>query len=198
MIAHQLKKQREKNGFSQAELGRRLGVGQSTVAMWESGRNNPEYGTLLKLADIFGVGIDVLAGGLTATGGITIPVLGRVQAGVPITAVEDIIGYEDISAEMRRHGEYFALVIRGDSMEPRICEGDVVIVRRQNVVDNGEISIVLVGNEDATCKRFYKHKDGISLVSLNPQYEPMFFSNEELRNTKIKILGKVTELRARL
>ncbi len=197
MIAREIKRQREKNGFSQAELGRRLGVGQSTVAMWESGKNNPEYGTLLKIADIFGVGIDALAGGLTATGGLTIPVLGRVQAGVPITAVEDIIGYEDISAEMRRHGEYFALQIRGDSMEPRIKEGDIVIVRRQDVVNNGEIAIVLVGNEDATCKRFYKHKDGVSLVSLNPQYAPMFFSAEELEKTKIKVLGKVTELRAR-
>ncbi len=197
MIARQIKKEREKNGFSQAELARRLGVGQSTVAMWESGKNNPEYGTLLKLADIFGVGIDVLAGGLTATGGLSIPVLGRVQAGVPITAIEDVIGYEDISADMRRHGEYFALQIRGDSMEPRMREGDIVIVRRQNVVNNGEIAIVLVGNEDATCKRFYKHKDGISLVSLNPQYAPMFFSNEELQSTKIKVLGKVAELRAR-
>ncbi len=198
MIAREIKRQREKNGFSQAELGRRLGVGQSTVAMWESGKNNPEYGTLLKLADIFGVGIDILAGGLTATGGLTIPVLGRVQAGVPITAVEDIIGYEDISAEMRRHGEYFALQIRGDSMEPRMKEGDIVIVRRQDVVNNGEIAIVLVGNEDATCKKFYKHKDGISLVSLNPQYAPMFFSAQELQKTKIKVLGRVTELRARL
>lgn len=198
MIAREIKRQREKNGFSQAELGRRLGVGQSTVAMWESGKNNPEYGTLLKLADIFGVGIDILAGGLTATGGLTIPVLGRVQAGVPITAVEDIIGYEDISAEMRRHGEYFALQIRGDSMEPRMKEGDIVIVRRQSVVNNGEIAIVLVGNEDATCKKFYKHKDGISLVSLNPQYAPMFFSAQELQKTKIKVLGRVTELRARL
>ena len=82
-------------------------------------------------------------------------------------------------------------------MEPRFVEGDTVIVRRQSSVDNGEIAIVLVGNEDATCKKFYRHRDGISLVSTNPEFAPMFFSNEELEETKIDILGKVCELRAR-
>ena len=82
-------------------------------------------------------------------------------------------------------------------MEPRMKEGDTVIVRRQPCVENGDIAIVLIGQEEATCKRFYRYKEGISLVSINPQYAPMFFSEEELAQTKIEVLGRVCELRAR-
>lgn len=195
MISREIKRLRAERGISQKELGRRLGVGQSTVAMWESGKNSPEYKTLLRIAEIFSIGVAELAGDGSA--GFRVPVLGRVQAGIPRTAAEDVIGYEEISPEMTRSGEFFALRIRGESMEPRFLDGDTVIVRRQSSVDNGEIAIVLVNNEDATCKKFYRHNDGISLVSLNPKFPPMFFSAEELQNTKIEILGKVCELRAR-
>lgn len=74
-------------------------------------------------------------------------------------------------------------------------EGDTVIVRRQNSVENGEIAIVRVGEDEATCKKFYRSGDGISLVSINPEYEPMFYPKEELGNVKIEVLGKVCELR---
>lgn len=195
MISREIKRLRKRAGISQKLLGEHLGVGQSTVAMWESGKNKPEYETLLRMAELFGVGVSELAG--DGTSGFRVPVLGRVQAGLPRTAVEDVIGFEEISAEMHRSGEFFALRIRGASMEPRFVDGDTVIVRRQSSVENGEIAIVLVGDEDATCKRFYRHSEGISLVSINPQYAPMFFGAEELETTKIEVLGKVCELRAR-
>ena len=195
MISHEIKKLRRSRGISQKSLGERLGVGQSTVARGESGKNNPEYETLLKLAEALDVSVAELTG--ASVGMHQVPVLGRVQAGVPREAIEDVIGYEKISDDVHGEGDFFALVIRGRSMEPRFIEGDTVIVRRQSSVDNGEIAIVLVGNEDATCKKFYRHRDGISLVSTNPEFAPMFFSNEELEETKIDILGKVCELRAR-
>lgn len=195
MISREIKRLRKLSGISQKELGERMGVGQSTVAMWEGGKNNPGHETLLRLAEIFSVGVAELCG--DETGALRVPVLGRVQAGVPRDAVEDVIGYEEVSPDMQRTGEFFALKIRGSSMEPRFVDGDTVIVRRQSSVDNGEIAIVLVGSDDATCKKFYRHRDGISLVSINPAFEPMFFSEEELASTKIEILGKVCELRAR-
>lgn len=195
MIAREIKRLRVERGISQKELGERLGVGQSTVAMWERGKNSPEYKTILRIAEIFSVSVAELAeGGAAAIG---VPILGRVQAGIPRTAAEDIIGYEQISPEIARTGEFFALKIRGESMEPRFLDGDTVIIRRQSSVDNGDIAIVLVNDEDATCKKFYRHSDGISLVSLNPKFQPMFFSADELQNTNIEILGKVCELRAR-
>lgn len=193
MIGKEIKRLREASGISQAELGRKLSVRQSTVAMWEAGKNNPNHETLLKIAGFFGVTAGELCGERES---FRVPVLGRVAAGPPIYADENIIGYEEISPSVGATGEFFALRIHGDSMEPRMREGDTVIVRRQPSVENGEIAIVLVG-EEATCKKFYRHSDGISLVSLNPQYEPMFFSVKELGDTNIEILGRVCELRAK-
>ena len=195
MIGNKIKNLRRAAGISQTELGRGLDVRQSTVAMWETGKNSPSYDMLTRLAEFFCIDMGDLLG--KGSGVIKIPVLGRVQAGIPVTATEDIVGYEEISEESIRSGEYFALQIRGDSMEPRMYEGDIVIVRRQEVVENGEIAIVLVDGEDATCKKFYVHNEGISLVSLNPSYAPIFFTKEELKTRRVEVLGKVSELRSR-
>lgn len=195
MISDEIKRLRQSFGISQTELGKRMGVRQSTVAMWEIGKNSPGYDMLLRLSQFFGVSVSELAG--EEAGNSRIPVLGKVQAGIPRTAVEDIIGYEEISPDMQKMGEFFALRIKGDSMEPRMREGDTVIVRRQSSVNNGEIAIVLVGNEEATCKKFYRLADGVSLVSINPRYAPMFFSKKDIEEKGMEILGKVFELRAR-
>ncbi|MBQ2840981.1 MAG: helix-turn-helix domain-containing protein [Oscillospiraceae bacterium] len=195
VISGEIKRLRTERGISQKEMGERLGVGQSAVAMWERGTNKPSYDILLAIAELFGVSVSVLTGEENVS--MRIPVLGKVQAGLPCTATEDIIGYEEMSAEESRYGEFFALKIRGRSMEPRFVEGDTVIVRRQSSVDNGDIAIVLVGSEEATCKKFYRHSDGITLVSLNSEFEPMHFSPEELKYMKLEVIGKVCELRAR-
>lgn len=129
---------------------------------------------------------------------VLINVLGRVAAGIPIEAVEDVIDTEEISEVLAKTGDFFALQIHGDSMEPRMCEGDVVIVRQQNDAESGDIVIAMVNGDDATCKRLRKYRDGIELVSNNPSYEPMFFSNEEIISKPVKIIGKVVELRGKL
>ena len=92
---------------------------------------------------------------------IRIPVLGNVAAGIPIEAIEDIIDYEEISEELAHTGDFFALKIKGDSMEPRICNGDVVIVRKQNYAESGDLVIVLVNGDSATCKKLAKYPSGI-------------------------------------
>lgn len=129
--------------------------------------------------------------------GVVINVLGRVAAGIPIDAVTDIIDTEEISLEMARTGEFFGLQIKGDSMEPKISDGDVVIVRQQNDAESGDIVIATINGDEATCKRIRKYRDGIELVSNNPCYEPMFFSNEEIENKPVRIIGRVVELRAK-
>lgn len=131
--------------------------------------------------------------------GVKINVLGRVAAGLPIEAIENIIDTEEISEEMARTGEFFGLQIKGDSMEPRIYENDVVIVRKQEDAESGDIVIAMVNGNDATCKRLIKYAGGISLVALNSaKYEPLMFSNEEIVEKPIKIIGKVVELRGKL
>lgn len=126
-----------------------------------------------------------------------IPVLGRVAAGIPIEAQEEILDWEEITPQMAFDGEYFALQIQGDSMEPKFSNGDVVIVRQQEDADDGDIVIALVNGNDAVCKRLKKYEDGIALVSTNPAYDPMYFSGAEVTETPVKIIGKVKELRAK-
>lgn len=128
-------------------------------------------------------------------GDIQIPVLGEVAAGVPIFASENYIDYEVISNEMAKNGSCFGLKIKGDSMSPRIMEGDTVIVRQQDDAESGDIVIVLINGDTATCKRLMKYSEGISLISFNPAYEPMTFTNKEILEKPVKIIGKVIENR---
>lgn len=128
---------------------------------------------------------------------VIIPVLGRVAAGIPLTAAEYIIDTEEIPQAMAADGEYFGLQVKGDSMEPKISNGDVVIVRKQSDADDGDLVIALINGDDAVVKRLKKYEDGIGLISSNPTYAPMYFSNEEIESKPIEIIGKVKELRAK-
>lgn len=132
--------------------------------------------------------------------GVTIPVLGYVRAGYPIYAEENIIDYEEISTSMAAKGEFFGLRVCGNSMEPRMFENDVVIVRKQPDVENGEIAVVLVNGDDATVKKVVKSDNGIMLVPLNGNcsYEPHFYSVEEIESCPVTIAGKVVEVRGKL
>lgn len=107
-----------------------------------------------------------------------IPVLGRVAAGIPINAITEIIDTEEISEELAKTGDFFALKIKGDSMEPRIVDGDVVIVKQQEDAENGDTVIALVNGDDAVCKRLRKYRDGLELISNNPAYAPMFLTKK--------------------
>lgn len=126
---------------------------------------------------------------------IRIPVLGNVAAGVPIEAIENVIDYEEISEELAHTGDFFALKIKGNSMEPRICDGDVVIVRKQDYAESGDLVIVLVNGDSATCKKLAKYPSGIRLIPFNQAYEPLFYSNEEIVNKPVRIIGRVVENR---
>lgn len=128
---------------------------------------------------------------------VKIPVLGYVAAGLPIEAIEDIIDYEEIPEEMARSGEFFGLEIHGNSMYPRIFEGDVVIVKKQSTADSGDIVIALINGEDGICKQLYKYKDHIELRSFNPMYKPLVYSNEDIDSLPVTIMGKVVELRGK-
>ena len=129
--------------------------------------------------------------------GVRIPVYGSVAAGIPLEAIQDIEDYEEITEDMARSGKYAALKIKGNSMLPRFTPGDVVIVRLQDDVDNGDIAIVIVNGDEATCKKIKKTPEGVMLISTNPDYEPMFYSNQEIAELPVRIWGKVVELRAK-
>lgn len=140
---------------------------------------------------------DVFAGDKPLRISRRIPVLGRVAAGIPIEAIEDILDWEELSGEIALTGEFFGLRIKGDSMEPSICNGDTVIVRQQDDAEDGDIVIALVNGNDAVCKCLKKYKSGLALVSKNSSYDPMYFTETEIDETPVRIIGKVIELRRR-
>lgn len=205
MFQVRLKELRENRMLSQNDLAKALNVKQSTVAMWENGTNKPRYSKIEELANFFNVSIDYVlcrddvipVEHIKPSTGILIPVLGHVVAGIPIEAIEDIIDYEEISKAMASQGEHFALKVKGDSMEPKISEGDVVIVRKQSDVNSGDIAVVLVNGDEATVKRIKKRPEGLLLSPFNPSYEPMLYTNEDIEKLPVTILGRVVELRAK-
>lgn len=176
-----------------------LGVKYTTFTDWVNGNSYPRIDKIELMANYFGIEkSDLVEKRRPRSKGVSINVLGRVAAGIPIDAIENIIDTEEISEDMARNGEYFGLQIHGDSMEPRMYEGDVVIVRQQDDAESGDIVIAMINGNDATCKRLTKYASGIALTSLNSKYEPMMFTNQEIVEKPVKILGRVVELRGKL
>ena len=197
-VAYRIRNLREKNNLTQKELACRVFKSESTVRMWELGKSEPDLATINLLSEIFGTSTDYIIDGASAVAPVRISVLGYVAAGIPIEAIADILDYEEIDPSMLKDGsEYFALQIKGQSMEPKISEGDVVIVRKQPDVDSGQIAIVCVNGDEATCKKVMKQPGGILLQPLNPTFTPTFYSNDDIVNIPITILGRVVELRAK-
>lgn len=191
----------EKTQKTQKEIADAIEVSPQTFNTWCQGIAIPRMGKVQRLADYFNIGkSDLIDDKLTVlpttqSHGVIINVLGRVAAGIPIEAIENIIDTEEITEELARTGNFFGLQIHGDSMIPNICDGDVVIVRQQEDAETGDIVIATVNGTDATCKRLRKYKDGIELIANNPTYEPMDFSNQEIIEKPVRIIGKVVELR---
>lgn len=201
IFSKNLRRLMSENGKTQIDLINDLGFNKSAVSTWCNGTRLPRMDKVDILAKYFKVNRSDLIEDKSATPapprrrGVTIKVLGRVAAGIPIEAVEDIIDTEEITEELAATGEFFGLQIHGDSMEPRICEGDVVIVRQQDDAESGDLVIAMVNGSDATCKRLQKYSEGIALIPNNPLYEPMRFTNQEIIEKPVRILGKVVENR---
>ena len=199
MFRERVRELRREVRMSQKALAAELGISQQAYAKYERGLSSPNPASLCRIAKIFGVSTDYLLGGNGRMPGLaTAPVLGQVAAGQPIDAISNQEGQITLSPEQSGDGnEYFALRIHGRSMEPRMHEGDIVIVRRQEDAENGETAVVMVENESATCKKIMKSAAGLTLIPTNPTYEPMFFSCAEVEALPVRILGRVVELRAK-
>lgn len=204
ILGDNIRKLRLEKGLRGEDLGKQFNVTKTAISNWESGNRKPDSDIIIKLAEFFDVTTDYLLGNSNIKNmtlkpkGVKIPVLGRVQAGVPIEAVTDIIDEEEISEEMAKTGQYFALQVQGNSMEPRMLEGDVVIVRKQSYIESGEIAIVLINGCDATIKKVIKQDNGLLLVASNSEaYQPTFYSTEDIERLPVSIIGKVVELRGK-
>lgn len=186
--------------ISQSKMAQDLNIPKTTISGWVNAKRTPKMDKIDQLCTYLRcTRTDLMeppGSNLSRiVSGVKIPVLGRVAAGIPIDAIREIIDYEEITEAMSMTGEYFGLRIKGDSMLPRIAEGDVVIVRCQPDAESGQVVIAQVNGNTATCKKLVKHNNGISLVSFNSEYEPMYFSNEEIEKLPVTIIGKAVENR---
>lgn len=193
-------KLRKERDLQQKEVAAAIGMNRIVLNRIELGKRPLRDDEAVALADFFHVTTDYLLKGVTAQPrdkkGVRIPVLGRVVAGIPLDAIEEIIDYEEIPKSMAATGEFFALQVKGDSMLPTLKNGDVVIVKRQPTVDSGDIAIVLVNGNEATVKEVKESPGGITLIGHNVAvYTPQFYSNEEIKSLPVQVLGKVVEMR---
>ncbi|MBD9291859.1 MAG: helix-turn-helix domain-containing protein [Coprococcus eutactus] len=199
IMANNIRFYLSQNGISQTEICQTLGFSMSTFSDWVHARTYPRIDKIELMANYFGIEKSDLVEERTKSqrAGVAINVLGRVAAGIPINAITEIIDTEEISEDLAKTGDLFALKIKGDSMEPRIVDGDVVIVKQQEDAENGDTVIALVNGDDAVCKRLRKYRDGLELISNNPAYAPMFFDKETIETKPVRIIGKVVELRGK-
>lgn len=188
---------RKQRNITQDQLAADLELSKSAISMYENGRRLPSFEVLEAFADYFNVSLSVLNG--EPENNVTrIPVVGTVIAGIPTEAVEDIVDWEEIPRTMAMRGDYIGLRVKGNSMEPRICEGDTVIIRRQETIENGELAVVFVNGDEATLKRVKIVDSGIMLIAFNSSvYEPHFYSSKDIETLPVKIYGKVVELRGK-
>lgn len=198
VISKRIQEVLDKNDMTQSDLAKILSVSESTVGKWILMKSIPRMGIIQKLSDYFNVPKSYFLEESPPrhAKGVRIPVLGRVAAGIPIEAITDVDDWEEIPESMSKTGEYFALRIKGESMSPKLQPGDIVIVKKQNDVDTGDTAIVLVNGNDATVKQIKKTEAGIMLVGLNLEvYQPHFYSNKEIEELPVQIIGKVIESR---
>jgi repressor LexA len=180
------------------EVGKYVGVGKSTVRKWETGDiENMKRDKISLICEILQLDPLIFVSGSSSTNhikGVKIPLLGRVVAGVPMEAIENIEGYEEITPTLAAKGSYFALRVAGKSMEPFFLENDIVIVRKTKSIESGAIAIVLVNGCDATVKKVKIQDDGVTLIGFNTSvYEPHFYNSNEVKSLPVEIIGEVVE-----
>lgn len=194
-----IKKFRKQSGLTQDELAKLTGyTDRSSIAKIEKGEVDLPQSKIF----LFASALNVTAGTLMGNTGISdsssairIPVYGRVAAGIPMSAVENILDWEEIPASWP--GEHACLKVRGRSMEPRICEGDVIVVQVQDWAESGDIVVAMINGDEATVKKLIKQPDGIVLQPFNPSFESMYFTNAQIETMPVQIWGKVVENRAK-
>ncbi len=208
LVGNRLKEAREEKGISLEDAGKKVGVNKSTILRWENGQTEKfKIPTLEILADYYGVNSSWIIGkdnhkyiytNRTDVFGnpvVSIPILGIVKAGYNYLAEENWIGTIDIDKKLAESGELFALKVHGDSMSPVLIEDDIVIIKKQEDFENGDIVVAIINGDEATIKKGKKSEVGILLQPLNSSYEPLIFTYDEMKTIPVTIVGVVKQLK---
>ena len=182
----------KKKGYNKTDLSNASGIKYPSIFDWYTGRNYPNRNSMQKVADA----LDTTVENLKSNPNNRVAVLGRIPAGIPIEAIEEILDYEELSDKLVASGkEFFALKISGDSMFPDYLDGDVVIFEKSSDCESGQKCAVMVNGDDATFKKVMKNENGIILQPLNPKYDVIPFTNDEIINKPVRIIGIAREIR---
>lgn len=210
-LGHYLKNIREQLKYSTHDVNKLCDISQSYISLMENGKRKPSPMILKKLAFIYNLDyLDLYekAGYIDLAENENLKVkeeknnsaivfiYGTIPAGTPMECIEDIIDTEEISADMLKGGkQYFGLRVKGNSMEPDYLDGDTLILEKVDDCENGDDCVVMVNGNDGTFKRVFKNENGIILQPLNPSYSPIVYSNEQIENLPVRIIGVVEEIR---
>lgn len=192
-IGNNIKRLRAESGLTQDRLGELVGVTGKAVCSWELGLKTPRMPVIERLADLFGVSKTEIIEDAKSTpvSPITrVPILGRVAAGSGCLADDNLDGYENLPTDiLSTEEEYILLNVKGDSMSPKIEEGDRLLIQLQPSVDSGSYAVVLIDDEDGVVKKVCYSKNRIELISENPYYPPRIFEDSEV--TRVRVVGLV-------
>lgn len=203
-----LRLRRKELGLTLLQIAEAVGVSEATVQRWESGNiKTLRHENLARLADVLKLSPAALMGWEdipSSSNSIPsnaieynerhfAPIVGTIPAGYPALAFEDIEGYADIPYSDEE--SYFFLRVNGDSMEPKISTGDLVLIRKQNVAEDGQIVAARVNGDEATLKRYKRQGNTILLLPENPKYNPYVVSTKEFETGYAQIIGVAIELR---
>ena len=191
-------------------LAKQMGIkSKSTIYRYMNAEMSPKITTVKYLAEYYNVnpiwlmGYDVPMNievqqfaKNTLNNSAIVFVYGTIPAGIPMECIEDVIDTEEISTDMLRGGkQYFGLRVKGNSMEPDYLDGDTLILERTDDCESGDDCVVMVNGDDGTFKRVFKNENGIILQPLKSEYAPMVFTNEQIENLPVKVIGIVEEIR---
>lgn len=217
-FANRLKKAMEIRNIKASELSERANIPKSAISQYLSGLYEAKQKSIFKLSNILNVseawlmGLDVpmertsdnISDQLKNIGTIymsntdlvKIPLLGTVKAGYDYMAQENWTGYVDVEKDIVKDGqEYFALKVHGDSMSPTLIEDDIVIIKKQNDFENGDIVVAIINGDEATIKKGKKSETSVTLQPLNTAYDPLVFTYDEMKTIPVTIVGIVKQLK---
>ncbi len=224
LLGEIIKEYRAKHNLSLQDFADKIGTSRSYIHMLEKNINpstnkpiNPSIETLKSLANAMDLDVDTLLKKLddnqliflneekykeqfnTSTSTAVVLVYGTIPAGIPMECIEDILDTEEIPASMLKGGkQYFGLKVKGNSMFPTYLDGDTVIFEKVDDCESGQDCVVMVNGNDGTFKRVLKNENGIILQPLNSEYEPLVFTNEQINNLPVKIIGIAKEIRRKI
>lgn len=200
IFAKNLQYYMEINNKDRNDLARDLNLPYTTITSWCKGEFYPRIDKIQLLANYFNIQkADLVESRNTlahTSNSAVVFVYGTIPAGIPMECIEDVIDTEEISADMLKGGkQYFGLKIKGNSMYPDYLDGDIIILEKTDDCESGDECCVMVNGSDGTFKKVIKNENGIILQPLNSEYQPMFYTNEQIKSLPVRIIGKVVELR---